>query len=162
MAMVARDSSWDLMVSDRHHRLVLGVEVKGQLGKSPEWAAALRRNMLAHEIYVLTPYFLIVFPDYIHLWTKADQPESSADPWYRLPDYTIPTEPLWQNYLRYLDGDITQLSKSGLEFIVTTWLRVILTTADRSELEAASVNWVVTSGLFDAIAGGRLLVEEMV
>jgi hypothetical protein len=162
MPMVMRDESWDFMVSDRHHRVVLGVEVKGQQGKSPEWAAELRRNMLAHEISVLTPYFLIAMPDYVHLWVKADQREFSADPWYRLPDYTIAAEPLWRPYLGYLNGDITQLDGLGLEFIVANWLRILLNTPDQTELEPEVADWLVSSGLFEAIAAGRLLVEEMV
>jgi hypothetical protein len=159
MPMVVRDESWDFMVSDRHHRLVLGVEVKGQQGKTPEWAAELRRNMLAHEIYVLTPYFLIAMPDYVHLWVKADQPEPSADPWYRLPDYTIAAEPLWRPYLGYLDGDIRQLTGESLEFIVGSWLGLMLNMSLRDD--PASPAWLTESGLFDAIAGGRLLIEAL-
>jgi hypothetical protein len=162
MPMVVRDESWDFMVSDRHHRMVLGVEVKGQLGKSPEWVAEFRRNMLAHELSVLTPYFMIAMPDYVHLWVQADQRESSADPWYRLPDYTIAAEPLWRPYLGYLGGDIAQLGKREFEFVVGSFLRDLLNPSGQAEVESATADWLRSSGLFDAIVAGRLLVEEMV
>jgi hypothetical protein len=162
MPMVVRDEGWDFMVSDRHHRMVLGVEVKGQLGKSPEWVAEFRRNMLAHEMSVLTPYFMIAMPDYVHLWVKADQPESPADPWYRLPDYTIAAESLWRPYLGYLGGDIAQLGKPEFEFVVGSFLRDLLNPSGQAEFEAATADWLRSSGLFDAIVAGRLLVEEMV
>jgi hypothetical protein len=162
MPKVVRDESWNYMISDRHHRVVLGVEAKGQPGKSPEWVAEFRRNMLAHEIYLLTPYFLIAMPDYLHLWVRADQPESSADPWYRLPDYTIPAEPLWRPYLGCLGGDIAQLGKFEFEFVVDSFLRDLLKASDQVESGIEPADWLRSSGLSDAIVAGRLLVEEMV
>ncbi len=63
---------WDLSVGNRDGQLVLVVEVKSKTDASPEWAARLRHNILAHGTFPEAPYFLIVFPDRFYLWTHAD------------------------------------------------------------------------------------------
>jgi hypothetical protein len=42
------DAGWDLSIKDRNGQLVLVVEVKRKTNASPDWAAAFRRNILAH------------------------------------------------------------------------------------------------------------------
>ncbi len=41
-------SGWDLAVNNRNGQLALVVEVKCKTNVSQEWAAKLRRNILAH------------------------------------------------------------------------------------------------------------------
>ncbi len=58
---------WDLAVYDSQHQLVLVVEVKSIAGASPEWAARLRRNILAHGTFPNAPFFLVALPDRFYL-----------------------------------------------------------------------------------------------
>lgn len=52
---------------DRDNQLVLLVEVKSKLGAPPEWAARLRRHLLAHGTCPNAQYFPMVFPDRFYL-----------------------------------------------------------------------------------------------
>jgi hypothetical protein len=70
---VRRDSGWDLSVDNRDGQLALVVEVKRKTNASPEWAAKLRRNILAHGTFPKAPYFLMVFPDKFYLLCKSYQ-----------------------------------------------------------------------------------------
>jgi hypothetical protein len=86
---------WDLSVDNRTVQLALVVEVKQKTGASPQWAARLRRNMLAHGIFPKAPYFLMVSPDQFYLWTDSDAQLDKSEP-----TYTIDVHPILQPYLK--------------------------------------------------------------
>lgn len=87
-------SRWDLSVENNTGQLTLVVEVKRKTGASPQWAASLRSNILAHGTFPKAPYFLMVFPDKFYLWTGAEAQQDRSEP-----TYTIDARPILQPYL---------------------------------------------------------------
>ena len=142
---------WDLVVDDRNNQLALVVEVKQKTNVSPEWAAKLRRNILAHEPFPNAPYFLLVFPDKFYLWshTTADQDQSE-------PTYTIDASSILQPYFERAGVTAQQISSTSLELIVASWLGEIIHSDQLPETLDASQHWLVESGLYAALVGGKL------
>ena len=146
---------WDLATYDRNNQLVLVVEVKSKLGAPPEWAARLRRNILAHGTFPNAPYFLMVFPDRFYLWTNTQLNQELIEP-----TYSIDALPVLQPYLNQSGITVDHVSGQSLELIVASWLNEIIhKTPD--ELDA-SQQWLIDSGLYAAVAGGSLDQEVLV
>ena len=61
----------DLAIFDRSGQIAAVAEIKRQLGTSCDWAAQVRRNLLAHGIRRLAGYFLLITPDRLYLWKDA-------------------------------------------------------------------------------------------
>ncbi|MBX3050567.1 MAG: hypothetical protein KF753_03770 [Caldilineaceae bacterium] len=151
------NAQWDIEIYDRDMQLVLAVEVKSKTDASPEWAAQLRRNILAHGIYPNPPYFLMAFPDQFFLWTKA-----AAKLQNEKPDYVVDARPILRSYLRQVPTDLERLSGQSLELIVSSWLSQIIYQDKTAILLTESDGWLVESGLLDAISGGRLVLAHEV
>lgn len=144
-----RDVGWDLSVYNRDSQLVLVVEIKNKLNASSEWAARLRRNILAHGIFPKAPYFLMVLPDRFYLWADNDAQLDQNEP-----TYTTDARPVLQPYLEQTGTTAEQISGQSLELIVVSWLgEIIHSEKSPSEMDG-SQRWVVESGLYDAVAGG--------
>lgn len=144
------DSNWDLSVDDRSGQRMLVVEVKTKRNASPEWAAQLRRNILAHGTFPKAPYFLMVFPDRFYLWTDADDhPEQSE------PNYIIDARPILQPYFEQAGVGEDQISGQSFELIVASWLGRIIHASEPFEDTDTSQQWLIESGLYDAITGGN-------
>ncbi len=120
--MVMRpDSRWDLSVDNRNSQLTLVVEVKRKTNVSPEWAAKLRRNILAHGTFPQAPYFLMVFPDKFYLWFNGEASQDQSEP-----TYTIDASPILQPYFERAGVAADQISGASLELIVASWLGEII------------------------------------
>jgi hypothetical protein len=147
----------DIAVYDKHDQLVLVGEVKNKLAATPEWVGRFRRNILVHGIYPNAPFFLFAFPDSFYLWTASHQ---HLD--YTEPDFMIDACPLLHPYFEQVGVQPEQISESSLELIIAAWLGEIIH-SDKSPAEfAESERWLVDSGLYAAIAGGRLAHEVAV
>jgi len=144
-----RDSRWDLTVDDRNGQRMLIVEVKTKRNASPEWAARLRRNIRAHGTFPQAPYFLMVFPDRFYLWTDAN------DQLEREPDYIIDARPILQPYFEQAGVSDAQISGQSLELIVASWLGKLIHASQPFEDTDASQQWLMESGLYNAITGGK-------
>jgi hypothetical protein len=148
---------WDLAVFDRDDQLVLVVEVKNKLNAGPEWAARLRHNILAHGIFPNAPYFLMAFPDRFYLWTNNDTNDTDAGP-----SYTIDARPILQPYFDQSGVTPDQISGQSLELIIASWLGELIHVEALPEELARSQPWLVDSGLYAAVTGGRLGHEVFV
>lgn len=146
------DSGWDLSVDNRNGQLTLVVEVKNKLNASPEWAARLRRNILAHGslTFPMAPYFLMVFPDRFYLWTDANVRLDQSEP-----TYTIDAQPILNRYLEQAGVKADQISGQSLELIVAFWLGEIIHSEKSPEDINKSQQWLIDSGLYAALAGGK-------
>lgn len=142
---------WDLAVYDRNDQLVLVVEVKNKLQASPEWAARLRRNIFAHGTFPNAPYFLMVFPDQFYLWTNNDTNNGNVPP-----SYTIDARPIFQPYFEQSGVTPDQISGQSLELIIASWLGELIHSEVMSEQVKTTQPWLVHSGLYAAVAQGRL------
>lgn len=153
MAMES-DSGWDLSVDNRNGQLALVVEIKRKTNASREWAAKLRRNIFAHGIFPKAPYFLMVFPDKFYLWSNADAYQEQSEP-----TYTIDASPVLQPYFERAGVAADQISEASLELIVISWLRAIIHSDQLPENIDASQQWLIESGLYAALVGGKLEYE---
>lgn len=148
---------WDLAAYSRENQPVLVVEVKSKLDTTPEWAARLRRNILAHGIFPNAPYFLMVFPDRFYLWAH-----SLADLEAIAPAYVIDARPILQPYLEQAGITTEQVSEQSLELIVASWLNELIHTKKPPDEVDHTWQWLVDSGLYYTIAGGSLYYEVLV
>lgn len=145
---------WDLIVQDQKDRPVLAVEIKRKIDASPEWAAQLRHDMLAHGIIPDTPYLLMVFPDRFYLWKSGGSIQDETKP-----TLSIDARPILGPYFDRAGVLPDQISRASLEIIIAAWLNtVLLRTAD--ELDA-SERWLIDSGVYDALVGGKIEYEVM-
>lgn len=145
------DSGWDLSVDNRNGQLALVVEIKRKTNVSPEWAAKLRRNIFAHGTFPKAPYFLMVFPDKFYLWSNAEAYQDQSEP-----TYTIDASPILQPYFERAGVAADQISGASLELIVTSWLGEIIHSDQLPENIDASQQWLIESGLYAALIGGKL------
>jgi len=131
------------------------VEVKSKLDATPQWAAQLRRNILAHGTFPDAPYFLMVFPDRFYLWRNPGSNHELIEP-----TYVIDARPILQPYFEQSNVTANQVSGQSLELIVASWLNEVMhKTPDEFD---ASQQWLIDSGLYDAVAGGSLDREVVV
>ncbi len=144
------DAGWDLSIHNRNDQRILDIEVKTKLNASPEWAARFRRNILAHGTFPKGPYFLMVFPDRFYLWTGADAQSDQREP-----TYTIDARPILQPYFERAGVTAEHISDQSLELIVASWLGTIIYSEQSPEDINKSQQWLVDSGLYDALAVGK-------
>ena len=144
------NSQWDLTVLDKHDQLVLVAEVKGRLGIGPEWASQFRRNIFAHGTFPDAPYFLMAFPDQFYLWTDSPRKQGVVNP-----DFTIDATPILRPYLDKSGLTINELSSYSLEILVAAWIRSLM--YEESHTSYNQSDWLVSSGLQEALLGGKLL-----
>ena len=143
--------SWDFSVHDQNDQLVLAVEVKGTLNTSPEWAAKLRRNIFAHGTFPEAPFFLMVFPDKLYLWTNTPIQKDPV-----LPNYIIDASPIFQPYFDRAGITPTKISGRNLELIVSSWLGEIIYGESATTIMDESQQWLINSGLCEALHGGKI------
>jgi len=141
----------DIAVYDHDDQLVLVIEVKSKLGSDREWAGRLRRNILAHGVYPNPPFFLIAFPDRFYLWTS-----SSAKPHQLEPDYTVDARSLLDPYFQRAGIDENHIGPQSFELMVRLWISEVIHSQKSSEDFARSEQWLLESGLYKSIAGGRI------
>jgi hypothetical protein len=153
------DAYWDLSVENRDGQTILAIEVKAICDTSPEWAAQWRRNILAHGIYQHPPYLLMVFPNVFYLWVQpAIKAESNVLAQDRLPDYIIDAHSILQPYFDRANSTAQTIRGQSLEIIVMSWLSVIIHT-DQSEDLDDSLDWLMKSGLWQALRGTQFPQE---
>jgi len=145
------NSGWDLSVDNRNGQLALVVEIKRKTNVSTEWAAKLRRNIFAHGTFPKAPYFLMVFPDKFYLWSNAEAYQDQSEP-----TYTIDASPILQPYFERAGVAADQISGASLELIIASWLGEIIHSNQLPENIDASQQWLIESGLYAALVGGKL------
>lgn len=145
----------DILAFDKSGQLVLIVEVKNKRGTSVEWAKRMRRNMYALDLKPMANYCLLALPDKFYLWKNAGEFNQALEPTVQ-----IDPTPFLQSYYDESGVAPGELSGDSFELIVAAWLNEILRTDIRSDLEARNQEWLLESGLFDSLVGGRLELED--
>jgi hypothetical protein len=139
----------DLAAYDRDDQLALVVEVKRKVDASKDWVSQLRRNIMAHGVFPNPPFFLLALPDRFYLWKNGNDNASE-------PSYAIDAEPLLRPYFERAGVQADKISSQSLELMVAAWLNELVHTGKKpSELES-SEQWLIESGLYEALMGGRL------
>lgn len=147
---------WNISIYNRNNQLVLAAEVKIGLNAPAEWAAEFRRNIFSHEIYAPAPYFMFILPDKIYMWTDPSTSDKIT-----LPDYTIDAYPIFGSYYKKADIDPSKIDRSTLELIASSWLGGIIYFSNSPNDLDESQQWMIESGLYDAISGGHFLTKAV-
>jgi len=144
----------DILAFDRTGQLALIAEVKNKRGTSSEWAAKMRRNMFAHDLLPNAPFFLLALPDNFYLWKNTGRALEVIAPTQKVDPQTF-LQPYYENF----GISPTDLTESSFAFIVTSWMNQVLRAKDPQDLSSGNQEWLVSSGLFDRLAGGDLKLE---
>lgn len=144
----------DLALYDCDGQLTVAVEVKNKLGTSAEWAAKLRRNLLAHGGFYGGSFFLLVTPDRVYLWKGAD-----AEPDLSPPTYEIDATPLFAAYFTRAGALPGEMSSQAFELVVAAWLSELVRSEERPKDLADTRRWLAESGLLSAVKNGRIEYE---
>jgi hypothetical protein len=151
------DSRLDLAAYNQDDELILIVEVKTKLDASKEWAAKLRRNIFAHGLLPHAKFFLLALPDRFYLWKDVGNNPTEIEP-----TYTIDARPILTPYFEQAGVTPDQISGVSFELIVASWLSELVYSGKMPEENGAGRNWLIESGLYNAVAGGRLAHEVAV
>ena len=143
----------DIAVSGTDGRLQLVVEIKNVPGAPAEWVARLRRNLMAHSFLPHAPYFLLVLPDYLYLWTGASSADILANP-----EYKVEAAEVFAPYLKS-NLSLNDLSRYGLELLTNSWLQDLLHKDSGHDPDDGSSQWLIDSGLYEAISNGSVELE---
>lgn len=144
----------DILAFDRNGQLALIAEVKNKRGTSSDWAAKMRRNMFAHGLMPHAPFFLLALPDAFYLWENTARDLEAIEPTQK-----IDPRPFLQPYYETSGISPNDLTGRSFEFIVTSWLNQVLRTKSQQDISNGNQDWLVSSGLFDKLAGGHLALE---
>jgi hypothetical protein len=144
----------DILAFDKHGQLDLIVEVKNKRGTSSEWAAKMRRNMYAHGLLPNAQFFLLALPDKFYLWKNTGKALEVLEP-----TQVIDPRPFLQPFYEQSGISPEVLTGRSFEFIVTSWLNQVLGARRPQDLPQENQDWLVSSGLFDKLSGGRLELE---
>ncbi len=147
---------WDLLVCDRDGQPTLIVEVKSKIGTSSEWVSNWRRNILVHETLPSTPYLLFAFPDKFYLWKDNSMTNYINK---NQPDYTIDASSILQPYFQEINVQNNHIRESSLEMIVASWLNDIMYSETNVEELEKSHSWLIDSGLYASLLGGKIVSE---
>jgi len=141
----------DIVAYDASDRLVLVVEIKNRRGTNSQWVARMRQQLAAYGQVADARYLLLALPDRFYLWVDK-RPELSD------PDYTIDPLPLLKPYLG--TPNVSEyLGEVGFEMVVEAWL-ASLTWAEKPPTNTGeNADWLIESGLFDALKHGHLASE---
>jgi hypothetical protein len=147
---IRADSRWDLSIDNQKGQRALVVEVKRKTNVSSAWATNLRRNILAHGTFPMAPFFLMVFPDRFYLWANADSALDDSGP-----SYTIDATAILKPYFERAGVTAGNITDKSLELIVASWLGEIMYADRQPEILNSAQPWLIESGLYAALAGGR-------
>jgi hypothetical protein len=145
----------DIVAFDKNGQLALTAEVKNKRGTSKEWASRMRRNMFAHGLSPSAPFCLLALPDKFYLWKNTDRPSNILEPIQE-----VDPRSFLQPYYEKLGVSPDKLNGKTFEFIVAAWLNQALSARSPQDLSNGDKDWLISSGLFDKLAGGRLELDE--
>jgi hypothetical protein len=146
----------DIAVRSADGRLQLVVEVKNRAGTNAAWAAEMRRNLAAHPAIAAAPFFLVALPDHFYLWHNVSHPQDIV-----LPDYDVDPAPLLAPYVGAGVQAVMGLSGAGLQLAVSAWFSCLVSFGMDEDLMSPHYQWLLDSGLYDAIKGGTASVEAI-
>lgn len=143
----------DIAVYSPDGHLQLVVEVKRIAGKSSEWAAQMRRNLIAHRLLPRCPFFLLASMDHFYLWKDSTIPDIIPA------DYQADASEILERYLKA--SDIRRRTASGysLEMAIASWLNEVVSSRPPTKPEREQFPLLYESGLYDSIWGGSVVTE---
>jgi hypothetical protein len=146
----------DILAFDKNGQLALVVEVKNKRGTSSDWAAEMRRNLFAHGLLPNAPYFLLALPDTFYLWKNTDNTSDPVEPTQK-----VNPQPFLQPYFGSSDMTSNDLTGRSFDLVVTSWLNQVIRAQNTQELVNENQDWLISSGLYNQLAGGHLALEAV-
>ncbi len=144
----------DLVIYNRDGQIAAVAEVKNKLGTSGEWAAKMRRNILAHGGFPAIDFFLLATPDRLYLWKM-----SGSEPLQVQPTYEIDAQSIFQPYLQSVEVDSRIVSARAFELVVAAWLVDVIRSGGPPEKRTDDQRWLLESGFWNAVKDGRVEYE---
>ncbi|MDE0128000.1 MAG: hypothetical protein OXQ86_00340 [Gammaproteobacteria bacterium] len=144
----------DLAIFDRSGQIAAVAEIKRRLGTSCDWAAQVRRNLLAHDIRRVAGYFLLITPDRLYLWK-----DSGTNPDKVPPTHEADMQPEFAKYFAGAEIDPSHVSEGAFELLVGAWLGELTRLEDEAKDLAENRSWLAESGLLSAVKDGRIEYE---
>ncbi len=147
----------DIVVYDQAKNIQLIVEVKNKLGASAEWAAQMRRNLLTHAVVPNAPYFLLALPDTSYLWANSNTQLGEV-----LPNYELKTKEILSPYINEAKLSLDSLNEYSFALLIVSWLQEVVNSQLPEKKNGYSLQWLLDSGLYEAIKGGSVATEASV
>lgn len=148
------DAGWDLVLKNTYGQPILSVEVKCKLNKESSWATQFRRNLLAHELAPITPYFLMALPDRFYLWTDSSAHQEDDDP-----DYIIDATSIFVPYVQRTGNPMETIGEYGLEMLLMSWFTEVMQPEAYADGRLAEYPWLIDSGLYAEFVGNAATIE---
>lgn len=149
------DTKADILVHSPDDRLQLVVEVKNRAKGSAEWAAKLRRNLVAHGAMPPAKFFLLALPDSLYLWKDTWSPRELP------PDYIARTADILERYLGRWATASTPMAEESLQLAVSSWLRDAASSPEPPQAGSEAHRILVDSGLLEAIREGEVVSDAV-
>jgi hypothetical protein len=147
---------WDFTVYDREGQPVLAVETKKKFNPSQDWAIQLRYNLLSRGVYPTTRFLLITLPETFYLWAIPEPFTKDQEP-----SFIVDARPILKPYFDKVKVSPADLSGSSFELIIGLWLNDLLDSDLVVDKIDKQHNWLIQSGLYQAIHGGRVEHEDL-
>ncbi|WP_013320697.1 hypothetical protein [Gloeothece verrucosa] len=144
----------DIAVYGNDKQLKLVIEVKARRGTTRDWAAKLRRNLYVNQFIPEVPFYLIALPDQFYLWKNIQNPNEVV-----LPDYQVNPQPFLSPYYSLTEWNETKFFHTTFELIMMSWLNQIINLETPETLDFIYQDWLLNSGLYEAIRGGEAKLE---
>jgi hypothetical protein len=141
----------DFVGYNQRGQVVLLAEAKSQLGTTDQWAAQLRRNILAHGSLPPAPFFLIATPDRVYIWKQKESDMEAASP-----DLVLEARHALGPYFAKLGRPISQLGREAFQHMVHWWLNDLALSTGEMANEDSSLRWLAESGFLDCIRTARI------
>ena len=144
----------DIAVYSPDNRLQLIAEVKGKTGATAEWAAQMRRNLLAHSAIPPARFFLLATPEHFYFWKDGSESVEA-----QAPDSVLDARHIIDPYIQDTRISRDQISDSSLQLILTSWLSFLTNSNLTAANAPLSEKWIFDSGLYEAIRHGSIQTE---
>ncbi len=141
----------DIVIRNSEGNTVAVVELKNRENLTKDVAMDLRRNLIAHGLVPIAPYFLILSQDSGFLWKDVGLAALDAPP-----TQEFSMRPVLQRYLPQMDSK-NRLGESTLELLVLQWLNEIAVNGQQRPEEPERL--LASSGFLDSLRDATILVE---
>lgn len=145
----------DIAVYDPRGKLQLIVDVKNKQMASEEWVVQTYQNLLEYMCIPHIPYFLLALPEFFYLWQNADGFSTH-------PNFRIDAAKVLSSYIEHSGRFLDNISGMGLEFLVSVWLRDLMSARREDDVSEQGLQWFFESGLYDAIRNGTIAFDTFV
>lgn len=160
----------DIAVYSPDNELQLIVEVKTQLGRSPDWANEVYSKVMDTPFLSEAPYFLLALPDRFYLWQQENTRGDRDSPYFTdkpgrflepsLAALSLKMEDISvSDPCEFRDEPYSVMEKHFyFQRIVGEWLAGIINSSSEKDLPGI----IIQSGLYGKIAHGHIDMEAVI